>query len=784
MRRRTFIASVGAAAVTAGALPVPAFAKPGRQSKDPYTWKNAVVNCGGFVTGIIFNETEPNLIYARTDVAGCYRWQEDSRTWKPLLDWVGRNKWGYYYVVSMATDAVEPNRVYAAVGAYTIDWDPNNGAILYSDDYGDTWGIAELPFKQGGNMPGRGMGERLAIDPSDNATLYLGTPSGNGLWRSRDHGRTWARVENFPNPGNFVVDPSNPYSADNQGVIWIDFDQIGGKIYVGVADPDDPLYVSEDGGATWQPVPGAAAALGDCDGNRTIPKQSAVDNMNGYLYIVTSWDPGPYNGAPASGNGGKIQRLATQTGKWTDITPDYNPKGPIPGFGGVTVDRQNPRTLMASTCNNWYPDEILYRSTDSGKTWQLSWDYAEGTDRTDRFVMDNTGSPWLSWNGEDQGPAYAVKHGWVIDALAIDPHDSDRIMWGTGATIWGTEELTRWDSQGELIGHNEADERIALPIERFTVAVRAEGVEMTAVLDLAALGGTLVSAMGDLGGFVHTDLGRAESMIDLGWSTGTCVDFAQSDPDVVVGTGNVNVEVNVHVGVSTDRGKTWRPATRLEGVPGDGAGVVAITADAAAILWSPSNTQITPVCSTDLGKTWNPVQGLPAGARIRSDRVNPSVVYAFSGGRFFRSTDAGATFTDTGATGLPAEGVDDFRVVPGREGHVWLAGRSDKAEVATGLWRSKNGGTTWKRISSIDLAIGVGFGKAAERSGYPAIYTSATVEGQDGIFRSTDGGERWFRINDDDHQWAFAGSAITGDPDIFGRVYLSARGVIYGDIAD
>jgi hypothetical protein len=103
-------------------VPCPSWPSPspaGRQSKDAYIWKNAVVNCGGFVPGIIFNETEPNLIYARTDVGGCYRWQEDSQTWKQLLDWVGRNKWGYYYVVSMATDPVEPNRVYA----YTIDWD-------------------------------------------------------------------------------------------------------------------------------------------------------------------------------------------------------------------------------------------------------------------------------------------------------------------------------------------------------------------------------------------------------------------------------------------------------------------------------------------------------------------------------------------------------------------------------------------------------------------------------------------------------------------------------------
>jgi hypothetical protein len=794
MRRRTFTAtaSIGAAAaaaaVAAGTLPAWADNDSDRNKKDTYIWKNAVVNGGGFVPGIVFNETEPNLIYARTDIGGCYRWQEDSRTWTPLLDWVGRDKWGWSGVVSMATDPVETNRVYAAVGTYTIDWDPNNGAILYSDDKGETWGAAELPFKQGGNMPGRGMGERLVVNPADNAELYLGTPSGNGLWRSKDYGRTWAKVENFPNAGNFVVDPNNPTQADNQGVIWIDFDQIGGKIYVGVADPDDPLYVSEDGGATWTAVPGAAEILGSADGNRTFPSQSAVDDTNGYLYMVTSHDPGPYNGAPASGNGGKIVRLATQTGEWTDVTPTYNPRGVIPGFGGITVDRQNPGTLMAATRNNWWPDEILYRSTDSGATWSLSWDYAEGQDRTDRFVMDNSGSPWLSWNGEDQGPAYAVKHGWMIDALAIDPHDSDRIMWGTGATIWGTEELTRWDTQGELIGENEAGERIALPVDQFTVGVRAEGVEETAVLDLAALGGTLVSAVGDVGGFVHTDLGRAEPMIDTGWSTGTSVDFAQADPDVIVGTGNVHGNEKGHVGVSTDRGKTWRNAARVEGVPGDGhGGTVAINADGSTILWSPHGTEVTPVYSTDLGETWNPVEGLPAGAKIRSDRVKASVLYSFSGGTFFRSTDGGKTFTDTGATGLPAAAVEDFRAVPGRKNHVWLAGRGDEKEgVGGGMWRSKDGGTTWKRIAEFETAESVGFGKAAKRSGYPAIYTSAEIDGKAAVYRSIDGGNRWHRINDDDHQWAWSGSAITGDPLIYGRVYLTTngRGIVFGDIAD
>jgi hypothetical protein len=93
MQRRTFLASIGAAAIAVGLTPTSAQGQGQAHAlrADAYTWKNAVINGGGFVPGIIFNETEPNLIYARTDIGGCYRWQQDSRTWKPLLDWVGRD---------------------------------------------------------------------------------------------------------------------------------------------------------------------------------------------------------------------------------------------------------------------------------------------------------------------------------------------------------------------------------------------------------------------------------------------------------------------------------------------------------------------------------------------------------------------------------------------------------------------------------------------------------------------------------------------------------------------
>ena len=42
---------------------------------------------------------------------------------------------------------------------YTNSWDPNNGTILISKDQGKTFTESPLPFKVGGNMPGRGVGE-------------------------------------------------------------------------------------------------------------------------------------------------------------------------------------------------------------------------------------------------------------------------------------------------------------------------------------------------------------------------------------------------------------------------------------------------------------------------------------------------------------------------------------------------------------------------------------------------------------------------------------------------
>ncbi len=265
---RIKFASVFSAALLIGAAAVgtqlateltPAAAAP----SDSYSWRNVEIAGGGYVPGIIFNRKQRDLIYARTDIGGAYRWNATTSRWVPLLDFVGQNNWGYNGVVSIATDSVDPTKVYAAVGMYTNEWDPNNGAILRSSNQGQTWAVTPLPFKLGGNMPGRGMGERLVVDPNRNSVLYFAAPSGQGLWRSTDSGVTWAKVTSFPNVGNYVALPGDIYQGDNQGVVWVTFDETTGTagnatqtIYVGVADKQNTVYRSTNGGTTWARIAG------------------------------------------------------------------------------------------------------------------------------------------------------------------------------------------------------------------------------------------------------------------------------------------------------------------------------------------------------------------------------------------------------------------------------------------------------------------------------------------------------------------------------------------------
>jgi xyloglucan-specific exo-beta-1,4-glucanase len=261
----------------------------------------------------------------------------------------------------------------------------------------------------------------------------------------------------------------------------------------------------------------------------------------------------------------------------------------------------------------------------------------------------------------------------------------------------------------------------------------------------------------------------------------TSLDYAETNPSIIVRAGNIDKTANPNVNraaFSTDGGANWFQANAEPGGV-TGGGTIAAAADGSRFVWSPEGGQ--PSYSVGFGNTWTTSSGLPQGAVVESDRVSSSIFYGFSAGKFYVSKDGGATFTASAATGLPASGSVRFKALPGKQGDIWLAGGTTGSTY--GLWHSTDTGATFSKVSGVDEADTIGFGKAAPGASYQALYTSAKIGGVRGIYRSDDAGASWLRINDDQHQWGWTGAAITGDPRIYGRVYVSTngRGVIYGD---
>jgi len=732
---------------------------------EAYNWNNVKIGGTGYIPAVIYNSTEKDLIYARTDMGGAYRYNPTSSSWIPLLDNVSFDDWNLLGCDSLATDPVDTNRVYIAAGTYTNDWTSMNGYILRSTDKGNTWSRTELPFKIGGNMPGRGMGERLTIDPNNNSVLYFGARSGNGLWRSIDYGVTWSKVTSFTNVGTYVQDPTTAYTSDKVGVVWEAFDASTGSkgkttqtIYVGVADKANSIYCSNDGGTTWAAVDGQPTGY--------LPHHGVLAS-NGLLYITYSDTCGPYDGAK-----GDVWKYDTKSKKWTSISPipsssadDYF------GYGGLAVDAQHPNTIMTTSLNSWWPDAIIYRSIDAGATWSPIWSWDGYPNRKLRYTQDISVSPWLDFGVKDNPPDnVSPKLGWMIDDIKIDPFNSDRMMYGTGATLYGSDNLTEWDKGGTI-----------------KISVKASGIEESAVLSLISpiTGAQLISGLGDVNGFVHDDVTKVPTkmLTDPKFAT-TSIDYAELNPTFIARVGNGDATQSIKSsGFSYDGGKSWFAGNNdINGITG--GGIIAAAANASVVVWSPSGTTAAVSYSKDNGNSWKASTGIPSQAKVASDRVNSNKFYGFSAGKFYLSIDGGVTFTKTSATGLPTTGTDSFKAMAGHEGEIWLAGGSD-TEGVYGLWHSTDSGISFTKLSNVQKADVIGFGKAATGQKYMALYTSAQINGVRGIFRSDDEGKNWVRVNDGAHQYGCTNSAITGDPRIYGRVYVgtNGRGIVYGDVS-
>lgn len=173
----------------------------------------------------------------------------------------------------------------------------------------------------------------------------------------------------------------------------------------------------------------------------------------------------------------------------------------------------------------------------------------------------------------------------------------------------------------------------------------------------------------------------------------------------------------------------------------------------------------------DGGETWTPVtdgqiHSSSVGALAVSES-NPDVIFIGMGEAcirgniqpgdgVYKSTDAGKTWTHVGFSASQA--ISKIRIHPGNPQIVYVAsfGRYGAASEERGIYKSSDGGTTWRRTlfrdaktGGVDIAIdprnpNVMF--AALWEAYRVEYQMSSGGPGSGLFKSTDGGEHWTEI--------------------------------------
>nr|WP_281176373.1 exo-alpha-sialidase [Gynuella sunshinyii] len=759
-------------------------------------WANIKFGGGGYVPGLVFHPTEPNVLYARTDVAGAYRWDSTNTKWIPITDMFGFDEGRFQGVESIALDPTDANKVYLVGGMYV---NSGNARLYTSSDKGNTWTYVDLPFPAGGNNAGRAIGERLKVDPNEPSVLFYATRS-QGLWKSTDSGATWDQVTSL---SDYKMTPTDIGSVSNspigiEGVVFdtavppSDFVSSGiatQTIYVTVA-PDYMamaglayyMYKSTDGGMTWTGIDIPSLVTTFTDTIQTTPIKPHIPHFvrdmdttaNRKFYVVFTRDTGPGAGGPAwlySFDGSTNWSSPLMIGPWTQA-----------GLGGLSVYGSGATTTIAlGATNTWYGSSPgVYYSQDAGENWAVIGDGS------------NTSIGW-------------------IDDIEINPFNPDNVLHVHGGGVWSTS-----NASSATPGWTEL----------------VDGIEELATRSLTTPpeGASYLVSAGywDVGPQIHTDVNTKPTTSipgNISFGNGNGTDMAWTNPAYIAAIGSAthlggNTSV---VGIySTDSGVTWTafdtqppfaPAGDNVNQGSSGEANIAVTAEG-KLVWAPSTndgntiSDGVPYYTTDNGATWTatnlppPVQTTISSAyHLAADRKNPNKVYAYDSGgarwsntkgKFYYSTDGGKTFTQSTDTTLDelsfqGWGLTWLAVNPYQEGDVWLANGDN-------LYHSGNHGVNWTKLTTMAStpagynhyagptfygAQRVALGKPMPGSSYSAaVYLVGTVGGVAGLYRSDDAGSTWIRINDDAHQWGGIG-ALAASNTVAGRVYLAGRGVLY-----
>lgn len=647
------------------------FLQPALHAESNYSWTNVPIGGGGYVTGVEFHPTQPGLLYARTDVGGAYRWDEQNATWIALNDDIGRLNQDDRGVLSIALDPTDPDKAYLLAGLYHQDWAPN-GALLSSDDRGETWARAELPFKVGGNEDGRGTGERLVVDPNRPNRLIVGTAR-SGLWISEDSGATWERKEALPSDEVLFVHMSLSQTRAQSEII------------VATTAAPASLFFSDDLGETWKAIPDQPEDL----------LFRRIDQNGDSVFLAAGDALGP-NGISRGG----VWRFNLTSAVWTDISP---PEGQG-GFSGISVDPNDPNRLAASTMNRWYPGNEIYLTENGGKTWKPILETA---------TRDYAQAPYAS----------SIAPHWITD-LAIDPFNASRLSFVTGHGVYQTYDANAEEGASFKFMARGMEETVILDlispplgaplysvmgdIDGFAHHHIDQSPEQGRFKPERGSNNSIAFAADHPETLIRTIERDEEIHIAVSRDSGATWNYFQSDPFEGAHGGHAAISADAETVlwtprdagtfVTSDFGSTWQEVdglpTRLRPVsdPIDSSVFYAFDMEAGTVYRS-----------TNSGIAFSPIQtGLPS---LPSWRRADGTLVAVPG-------QAGNFYVTTGAALFKASDQgDELHEVSGvQESYLIGFGKGlDEAEPSIYLWgmiadeigifRSDDGGLNWLRIN-------------------------------------------------------------------------------------
>ena len=385
-------------------------------------WTASAIGGGGYIVGAAFT-SDPDRLYAWTDVGGAHRSDDGGHSWRNITatlpyggDTASR---GMLYCRDLLTDPEDPDRALIAIGYH---WSPRYG-IYRTTDAGETW-IQVQELWVCGDDETRGHGSVLTRSVSDPDTIWAAALL-DGTFVSRDNGDTWEAAGGPElQPGDIHVDRTNPdrvwlggtamdswvsedransegklklpgglYRTDDAGANWtrlasdlgddievldIDQDPTNPERLIAIFPDARTVQRSDDGGRTWDEITdgldlsssGLNSASSGTYANLTATKDT--------LYILsTRGDIYELNDA---GNGWRVlpRRTVNEPDNWWGATandPSYDTDW-VTTFAAAACLAVNPRNPAHFIITDWYS---VYQSEDRGRTWDNTTDGLEVT---------------------------------------------------------------------------------------------------------------------------------------------------------------------------------------------------------------------------------------------------------------------------------------------------------------------------------------------------------------------------------------------------------------------